>query len=89
MKTTTLVVLSLDVAIYPPLSLPNHTIILELKKREGDQRKARMQSGWEFANRKVAGILNTDNRRWNDMWVLPCQIATAGKMPTRFQRISS
>lgn len=61
MKTTTLVVLSLNVAIYLPLSLPNHKIIPKLKKREGEQRKARMQSGWELADRKAAGILNTDN----------------------------
>lgn len=61
MKATTLVVLSLDLAIYCPLSLPNHTIIPKLKKREGKQRKARMQSGWELADRKAAGILNTDN----------------------------
>lgn len=56
MKTITLVVLSLDVAIYHPLRLSNHTIIPKLKSGEGGQRKARMQSRWELADRKAAGI---------------------------------
>lgn len=38
MKATTLDVLSLDVAIYCTLSLPNHTIIPKLK-REGESKE--------------------------------------------------